>query len=399
MDRAAPKPPAKNVPPNPGGAPLHVQRPTNWPEPQSIGLANTAHAEEQSGFILIYVAVLLVAISLILAQLSQMQAPSPLYMEKRIAYEIQRRETLLLLDFVIAGLQPQTAPVDPRFAQYQRILAASPRAPSELDDQIAWLKNMLAQFNFDIDTTRNEMQQPDKTAGESGKPDKPASVEVQGAMFAPQQEPTKIKLGDTSYSIHILPHGSLPNLNAIPYMALARYLNMLKVPEAEAKELAAAIIDWIDADGFKTDGIGAERDYYNGREPSYSPRNAPLQSWQELNYIRGVTPDLVNLLRDNFVLGKPDTPGVLTSHFSDEKLVALTGLKQITIASIREAYTSLGDKQASVGSILFSQDAAIFDRTLNANMEADMLRIRISSTDQTITADYDSKNQRLIAWW
>jgi hypothetical protein len=32
-------------------------------------------------------------------------------------------------------------------------------------------------------------------------------------------------------------------------------------------------------------------------------------------------------------------------------------------------------------------------------MEDGMLRIRISSPDQTLTADYDSKNQRLIAWW
>lgn len=398
MDRVAKKFPVKSAPPGLGGAPLHAQRPTSCSELRSIGFVNTAPADEQSGFILIYVAVLLVAIALILAQLSQMQAPSPLYMEKRITHEIQRREALLLLDFVITGLRPQTAPVDPRFIQYKRILAARPRVPSELDDQIAWLKNMLKQFDFNIDTP-NEVQQPDKAAEESSKLDKPANIEVQSAMFAPQQEPTKIKLGDTSYSIYILPCGSLPNLNAISYMALARYLGMLKVHEAEARQLAAAIIDWIDPDGFKTDGIGAERDYYNGLMPSYSPRNAPIHSWQELNYIRGMTPDLVNLLRDNFVLGKPDAAGILANQFSDEKLAALTGLKLATIVDIRKAYASLGDKQTDVGSILFSHDAMIFDSTINASMEIDMLRIRISSPDQTLTADYDNQNRRMVALW
>lgn len=354
---------------------------------------------KQSGFILIYVAVMLVAIALILAQLSQLQAPSPLYMEKQIAREIQRREALLLLDFVTAGLRPQSVPVDPRYIQYKRIIASSPRAPSEMDEQIAWLKNMLAQqFNFNIDDGR-KASSSGKEAEESVKQDEATGSEMQGAVFVPQQEPIKIKLGDNSFSIHILPHGSLPNLNAIQYMALARYLNMLKVPEAEARELASAIIDWMDIDEFKTEGIGAEWEYYNQLTPSYKARNAAIQSWQELNYIRGMTPDLVSLLRNDFILGKPNAAGVLAKYFSDEKLAALTGLKQTIIVELREAHASLEDKQANVSSILLSQDAAIFDSIINTNMEDGMLRIRISSPDQTLTADYDSKNQHLIAWW
>jgi hypothetical protein len=330
--------------------------------------ARHERAGEQSGFILIYVAVMLVAIALILAQLSQLQAPSPLYMEKQIAHEIQRREALLLLDFVIAGLRPQSAPVDPRYIQYKRIIANSPRAPSEMDEQIAWLKSMLAQqFNFNIDDG-SKASPSDKAAEEGTKQGETIGSEMQGAMFVPQQEPIKIKLGINSFSIHISPHGSLLNLNAIQYMALARYLNMLKVPEAEARELASAIIDWIDIDEFKTEGIGAEWEYYNKLTPSYKARNAAIQSWQELNYIRGMTPELVSLLRNDFILGKPSTAGVLAKYFSDEKLAALTGLKQAIIVELREAHASLEDKHTNVNSILLSQDAAIFDSTINANM-------------------------------
>ncbi len=57
-------------------------------------------------------------------------------------------------------------------------------------------------------------------------------------------------------------------------------------------DVAAAIIDWRDADNEVTPG-GAEADYYASLRPPYLPRNGPLQTVRELLMVRGITPELL----------------------------------------------------------------------------------------------------------
>lgn len=355
----------------------------------------------QGGFILLYVAGMIAAIAIILLKLGQMQSPSPLSMEKRLTHEVQHREGLLLLDFVIAGMQAQKLPTDPRYLQYQRILAASPRAPSELDEQVAWLKSMLAQFNFKIDD-RNSAE---TTAG-NGSASNQATVAadesretVQGALFQVRKEPYQFKLGQTEYSIRIFPANALPNLNAIPFDALSRYLTILDIPGNEAKELAAALIDWRDPDNFKAEGIGAEAEYYANLQPSYAPRNAPIRTWQELNYIRGMTPQRVHLFRSSFMLGSPEAMAVSADYASQSTLAALTGLKPEIVKDLLKAYITLNERGTDVGGILFSQDATIFERAVTWGGDTSLVRIQIASPENVLTADYDTQHKRIISWW
>lgn len=355
----------------------------------------------QGGFILLYVAVMIAAIAIILLKLGQMQSPSPLSMEKKLSHEVQHREELLLLDFVIAGMQAQKLPTDPRYLQYQRILAASPRAPSELDDQVAWLKSMLAEFNFKIDDRHSAAT----TAG-NGSASGQATVAadesretVQGALFQVSKEPYKFKLGQTEYSIQLLPANALPNLNAIPFDALTRYLTVLDIPDNEAKELAAALIDWRDPDPFKTEGIGAEAEYYANLQPSYAPRNAPIRTWQELNYIRGMTPQRVHLFRSSFMLGSPEAMAVSADYASPATLTAMTGLKPEIVKDLLKAYITLSEQGADVGSVLFSQDATIFEHAVTWGSDTSLVRIQIASPENVLTADYDTRHKRIVAWW
>ena len=58
-------------------------------------------------------------------------------------------------------------------------------------------------------------------------------------------------------------------------------------------ELAAAIVDWRDADDEPTEGGGAEADAYADRDPPYAPRNAPFKTIEELLLVEGVTPALL----------------------------------------------------------------------------------------------------------
>ena len=356
--------------------------------------------KSHKGFILLYVTGMLAAIAVILLQLVQIQTPSPLFMEKSLTHEVQRREGLLLLDFVITGTQAQKLPVDPRFIQYQRILAASPRAPSEMDEQVAWLKNMLSQFNFKIDDKGGEA-----TAGGKGSESEQqiAARELPGAeqsaLFQVRKEPFKLKLGEVEYSIRLLPANALPNLNAIPFDALTRYLTVLNIPESEVKELAAALIDWRDPDNFKTEGIGAEAEYYGSLQQPYIPRNAPIRTWQELNYVRGMTPQRVRLFRDNFMLGRPEAMAISADYAPVDTLVAMTGLKPETVKSILKEYGKLSEKGSDVGGILFSQDTTTFERAVTWGSDTTLIRVRISSPENLLTADYNATDKRIIAWW
>ena len=355
--------------------------------------------DRRKGFILLYVAGMLAAITAILLQLGQMQSPSPLFMEKKLAHEVQRREGLLLLDFVITGTQAQKLPVDPRFVQYKRILAASQRIPSEMEEQIEWLKSMLHQLNFKIPDRNgvaagrgSEMEQQDTAVEES-------LGAMQEALFKPRKEPYKLKLGETEYSVRIFPANALPNLNTIEFDALTRYLTSLNIPGNEVKELAAALIDWRDPDNFKTEGIGAEADYYSNLQQPYIPRNAPIRTWQELNYVRGMTPQYVRLFRDNFMLWKNGTTGISIDYASEETLAALTGLKPEIVKSILKEYSRLGEKGSNVGGILFSQDTTTFDRAISWSSDPTLMRIQIASPDNSLTADYNAMDKQSTAWW
>ena len=61
---------------------------------------------------------------------------------------------------------------------------------------------------------------------------------------------------------------------------------MLEALPRMTPELAAAIIDWRDADGEITPG-GAESETYQRRQPAYSCKNAPFESVDELRLVAG----------------------------------------------------------------------------------------------------------------
>lgn len=58
------------------------------------------------------------------------------------------------------------------------------------------------------------------------------------------------------------------------------------------EDVADAILDWIDEDEEPRE-YGAELEYYVGLSPAYGPRNAPVETVEELLLVRGVTPALL----------------------------------------------------------------------------------------------------------
>lgn len=347
------------------------------------------------GFILIYVAALLAAIGVLLLELGRMQSPSPQFIERQIAHVLQRSEQQMVLEFVIAGTRGQKLAVDPRYLQFRRILASAPRPPSELDEQVAWLKAALAQIGIKVDDRASQAAGAAAGAAQAGA----GGLEGPQVLFAPRKAAYAFKLGGTEYQVTVHPGNAFPNLNSIPLEALARTLAQLDVPEREVKELAAALIDWRDADEFRSDGIGAESDYYSGRSPPYVPRNAPMRSWQELNYVRGMTPERVRMLREHFILGPADMAGLSIDFAGADAFAAMTGIAPGRVLELLRAYGKLEDASAPVADILLTRDATEFEKVAAWNVDTSVLRIRIRSADSVLSADYDYRDKRLMALW
>lgn len=72
--------------------------------------------------------------------------------------------------------------------------------------------------------------------------------------------------------------------------------------EQKAKEIVAALKDWMDADDEISPDGGAESSYYKSLRPSYSSKNKALDCIEELLMIKGITRKLYE--------GTKDVPGI-----------------------------------------------------------------------------------------
>ena len=68
-------------------------------------------------------------------------------------------------------------------------------------------------------------------------------------------------------------------------------MDLLGVEEPQRSILVDSILDWRDEDDLHR-ANGAENDYYLSLSPSYTAKNGPFETVEELLWVRGMTPDL-----------------------------------------------------------------------------------------------------------
>lgn len=347
--------------------------------------------KRQRGFILIYVVAMTAALTLILMQLNQYKAV-PRQTERQLVNALQKQEGEYLLDFVVAGLVSQNVPTDPRYIQFRRLLAEDPARVSELEDALAQLRAMLNDLGFKIDEGR-------RGAGIAMG----SRRDNEGTLFTPRRESISIKLGEHEFKIQVKPANALPNLNTISYESLWRYLRHLGIIEDEAKDLAAALVDWRDEDSFITDLRGAEQDHYLRLQPPYRTRNAPFRQWQELAYVRGVTHDRLQLLREHLFIGTPNmSPAVLHEYTDAASTAALSGISTELAAALLALIGKPETKNSTTPQIVAEarpEDLAAFDAAIEWKPETGRVRIEISGSEMQLAADYDTQEKRLLGRW
>lgn len=341
------------------------------------------------GFVLIYVVALTAALALILFQMQQRSAV-PRQTERQLARAIQAEEADLMLDFVIAAFHDRTLPADTRYLSFRRLLAQDPARISELEDALSQLRAMLDKVGFKIPARGADVRMS-------------ARFDNEGNPFVPRKTSYQIKLGERSYGIAVWPANALPNLDTLPYASLTGYLRYVGLPDAEARQLAADLIDWRDGDDFSTEQVGAEFPYYLGLATPYRPRNAPFHHWQELAYVRGLSPDRLQRLRDKLFLGGAgQAPGIHIEYATAPAIAALSGLKPELAEALLQTVGKDGREATATQQTAFAARAdeiAAFDAALTWKPETERVRIEITGSETSLTVDYDVKEKRVLGRW
>jgi len=98
-------------------------------------------------------------------------------------------------------------------------------------------------------------------------------------------------LGGGAFRVRLIDEGGKINLNRANEILLQRIFTNLQIEEPRRSVLVDSILDWIDPDDLHR-ANGAETEYYQSLTPSYSARNGPFSTVEELLWVNGVTPEL-----------------------------------------------------------------------------------------------------------
>ena len=162
-------------------------------------------------------------------------------------------------------------------------------------------------------------------------------------------------LGAGVFRVRFIDEGGKINVNRVSEETLRRVFTNLGLEGARRDILVDSIMDWRDADDLHR-ANGAESDYYAALSPPYSAKNGPLDSVEDLLWIRGMTRELFYgqpesaaaeprgiALHDIFTIDSPiDRVNLRTA--SAEVIHALTGIALERCRAFVEERKKLSDK-------------------------------------------------------
>ncbi len=97
--------------------------------------------------------------------------------------------------------------------------------------------------------------------------------------------------GGGVFRVRLIDEGGKININRVDEQILRRIFTNLGIDDARRDMLVDSIMDWRDPDELHRTN-GAENVYYASLSPPYTAKNGPLDSVEDLLWIRGMTADL-----------------------------------------------------------------------------------------------------------
>lgn len=193
------------------------------------------------------------------------------------------------------------------------------------------------------DIMRGILVHPSDTAESRGRfsvlaPALNADGSIEGIRFGLEDESSRINLNALLQIEETTPGAGKTLLLALPGMDDAT---------------ADCILDYLDEDDEPRD-LGAELDYYNTLDPPYNPKNAPLETVEELLLVKGVTPELLfgrdtnrNGMVDDHEWAAPADGDRLTMEMLQE-VPDLGWSSYLTLFSMEKNYSDAGQPKVYV---------------------------------------------------
>ena len=298
---------------------------------------------------------------------------------------LAQRELVSALDFVLMRSSALDIDLDPRLVALLRIERDERGERDRNKDMVEVLRQLLAGTGMELDVELG--------AAEEDAQDKAPAVAARRwdtlpQVFSPSLTPFELHPAKgRSLRVQVWPINAKPNLNLIDREPLEHYLRHIGVAAEAASRFAGVLIDWRDADDITTQ-YGAELDVYLPR--GYRPRNAAIRSWQELVYLDGVTPALVRVLREHFVLyGQQGR--IHLAHLAPQSLAALAAIPlDDAVRVIEQGLDAI--------ETLPEQSARIIRRIATSQVDDTLWLVRIDTAHASLQALYSPTEQRLIEW-
>lgn len=187
------------------------------------------------------------------------------------------------------------------------------------------------------------------------------------------------------------------------------YFEKLLVRVGLPAELSASVIDWQDADDLPSGAMGAESNYYNGLQPSYSAANHAFFSVEELRQVRGFEGKNYDLIKP-YVTALPDistkinintAPALLLATI-DPKLdlnaiVALLKQKQAKMENFNNVQDLLSlDLFKGISSENSQLENNLFD--VKSNYFVGEIEVALENRNRQMSSHMMRKNNRVVVY-
>lgn len=359
-----------------------------------------------AGFVLLYSLWILAAIALTLAAFSLRGRSGAAVTDQELSQALETRQIVTVLDYVLRHAAEFDVNLDPRLIAYEKAAAQAAAQAASADDRLAVLREILAAMNFHLDAVDPRLlEKKDEKKGakpEAGSPQaiaaerRPGERRTSRVKYRPSAAPYALRVGDAEFSVVVEAGNARPNLNLLEPEPLERYLAHLGIAKERAQELAAVIRDWTDADDFTRDA-GAESNYYRTLAAPYLPRNDRVVSMSELGYLKGMTPDVLRLLRENFALFGAD-PGVKPGTLDAAAFGALADLPADRAALGLKLVLARAEIAPGTQLLEESEERKLF-QVVSLREDKRFVRIRVQGKHARVTAWYDTQARRMLDWW
>lgn len=198
-----------------------------------------------------------------------------------------------------------------------------------------------------VDWARNVLAEDARTS----------TIDHLGEVWATRIAPTAVDDGEVGgeiadWSGHFNLNSLVANGVVVPEQveAYKRLLLVIGIPPRDASGLAAALVDWLDAND-ERETEGAETEWYAGQGRRYRVANGPLVDIDELQLVRGYTADLTARLR-SVAAALPDASPINVNTASPEVLSAIIrnlSIDDARVIAARRTAAPLKDVAAFLG--------------------------------------------------